>query len=310
MSKRTLFIIIGLLIFLDLASFLIYFVSNSNRDGKSPLEFSFGDTVASKMADTIPDVLIEDKFDTISHSVTYASQDLIDDGGVKKHMISTINLKFVWPVSINGRKHFHELEQALMHKISSRDFITLQECIDTLLLHPRFAKPTKRFTRIDHAEQLANPLQSTHSYRVFPYFRTTYLLEMVVLVEHSLDLNIKREMKIVHYDRMHDKVILIDEIFDMSQSKDILALVNQGIENLKTKKKNKTIHEISVLPHEFLLGSKSVIFYLPDGLIADPGSGSYEVYVSNDELKPYFTEFYNELLNNDDNFQSYGYLTF
>ena len=310
MSKRTLFIIIGLLIFLDVASFLIYFVSNSNRDGKSPLDFSFGDTVAVKIADTIPDVLIEDKFDTISHSVTYASQDLIDDGGVKKHMISTINLKFVWPASINGRNHFHELEKALMHKLESRDFVTLQECIDTLLLHPRFVKPTKSFTRVDHAEQIASSVQSTHNYYVYPYFRTTYLLEMVVLVEHSSGLSTKREMKIVHYDRMHNKVIQMEEIFDLSKSNEILALVNQGIENLKTKKKNKTIHEISVLPREFLLGSKSVYFYMPDGLIADPGTGAYEVYVSNNDLKPYFTEFYNELLNNDDKFQYYKGLTF
>lgn len=309
MSKRTLFIIIGLLIFLDLAAFFIYFVGSSNRDGKSPLDFSIGNEErVVQIADTIPSVINEDRFDTIVKMSSFVSQDKIMAVDQEKGMLSSIKLKFVWPKLINKSESLSDLDHALMKKLTGTSYSSVQECIDKLLLHPRFVRNSNRYTPLEYIDEIEGPHHSKDTYRVFPKVGTAYLLEMEVLIEHYDGLSSHREMKVVHYDRMHNKVLNMEDIFDLSHSEDILALVNQGIEHLKTIKKNKTIHEIKFMPQEFLLGSKSVIFYMGDGTIANDGTGLYEVYVSNESLKPYFTDYYNELLNNDTSFKDYDYI--
>lgn len=310
MSKRTLFIVIGLLVFLDLAAFFIYFVGSSNRDGKSPLDFTVGnEEKVVQMADTIPSVINEDRFDTIVKMASFVSQDKILAGDKERSMLSSIKLKFVWPVLINKSEELGDLEHALMKKLSDASYSNVKECVDKLLLHPRFVKNSTRYSPMEYVDVIEGPHHSKDTYRVFPKVGTAYLLEMEVLMENFDGLVSHREMKVVHYDRMHNKVLNIEDIFNLSYSEEILALVNQGIEQLKMTKKNKTIHEIKFLPQEFLLGSKSVIFYMADGTIANEGTGLYEVYVSNDSLRPYFTDYYNELLNNDTSFKDYGFIS-
>lgn len=311
MSKRTLYIIIGLLLFLDVAAFLIYIVGNSNRDGKSPINFALNDSSAVEQADTIPDVVLEDRFDTISRSVTYVSHEKIMVGNEGKRMFATVKLKLVWPVSINNRKDLGKLEKALMKKmVGSGVFGSIEECVDTLLLHPKFVMPSDNYvTTVVDSDTALGSNHTRFCCRVFPYLGTNFLLEMAVLIERFDGRMKHREMKVVHYDRLHHKVLGLDDIFNYSKREDILSLVNQSIEELKLRKKNKSIHEIYYIPHDFLLGSKSVIFYMGDGIIASAGSGMYEVPVRNSKLTPYFTDYYNELLNNDSHFKSYGFLT-
>ena len=50
MTKRTLFIIIGLLFFLDVAALIVYLVGNSNPDGKSPIEYVLRDSIVHESA--------------------------------------------------------------------------------------------------------------------------------------------------------------------------------------------------------------------------------------------------------------------
>jgi len=310
MSKRTLYIIICLLLLLDVAAFVIYILGNSNRDGKSPIEMRMRDSIDVEMADTIPDALVEDRFDTISREVNYVSLDKVSDGVEEKRMSTTIKLKLVWPESINHNSSLKQLESALMEKLLGRAYETVDQAIDSLISHPKFVQYSSNFSKVESSlvEEKGNH-HTKQLYRVFPYFRTHYLMEFYVLIEKYDGHKRRRKVGVVHYDRLHNKVISMDEIFDLSHSKDILALVNQNIERVKIDKKNNKIHETSTLPMEFLLGTKSVIFYLPDGAIAPIGTGVYEVSVRNADLMEYFTSYYNELLNNDSLFSSYGFLT-
>ena len=310
MTKRTLFIIIGLLVFLDVAALLIYLVSNSNRDGKSPLELTFDEDRIVLPADTIPSIVNEDRFDTIERKITYVSSDKIMVDGQSKGMLSSIRVKMAWPASINKSSSLTDLEHALIKKLLgvNTEVTNMQECVERLISTPRFVKPSTHYVAGQYSEPTGAPHHSHYNYRVFPMVGTASLLEMMVMIDSFDGTASHSEIKVVHYDRMHNKVLTINNIFNLSHSNDILALVNQGIEHLKTIKKNKTIHEIGFLPDEFLLGSKSVIFFMRDGLIASPGTGLYEVYVPNDDLISYFTEYYQELYNNDTQFKKYGFL--
>lgn len=309
MTKRTLFIIIGLLFFLDVAALIVYLVGNSNPDGKSPIEYVLRDSIVHEMADTIPDKLVVDQFDTISRSATFVSLDKMMVGNVSKPMTCTMKLKFVWPKSINGRDDVSSLHRELLSRLSRMGGDNVNTVINSLFEKPEFARRSLNFKKTTASVESPGINHTIQNYRIFPYFSTNYLLEMVVLVEKHNGATLSRSMNIVHYDRVHHNVITIDKIFDLSQVDKILALVNQKIESEKLEGTHVNWHETGVLPTEFLLGRKSVVFYLADGAIAPRGTGLHEVSVSNDDLEPFFTNYYNEMLVNDSHFVTYEFIS-
>lgn len=310
MTKRTLFIIIGLLVLLDVAAIIIYLAGAKTRDGKSPLDFTIDKSNEVTLADTIPQNAAVDDFDTIQTTVNFLSTDKILDGGEQKRMSSTVMIKFIWPKEINNSKQFVELENALMTKLTGQTYPSVKKMVNELTTNPKFVKPSTHFSRVNlDFSDSKGVSHTTQRYMVFPYFSTHYLLEMVVIVDKLNAGKNTRQMHIVHYDRMHGNIIAADKIFDYSENDDILALLNQSIESLKIERNNDKLHETTVIPKEFLLGKKSVIFYFPDGTIAPSGTGLYEVKVSNDKLRPFFTDFYNDILSNDSHFVAYEFLT-
>lgn len=310
MTKRTLFIIIGLLLLLDLAAIIIYLAGTKNRDGKSPLDFTIDKNNEVAFADTIPSTMAVDEFDTIQSSVNFLSTDKVLDGKEQKRMSATVMFKIIWPKEINHKRQIMELENALMTKVAGKTYPDVKQMVKDLSENPRFVKPSTHFTRVNHDfSSSKGASHTTRRYMVFPYFSTHYRLEMVVMVDEFDGGKSKREMNVVHYDRLHGKVVTVDQIFDMSQTDEIVALINQSIEGMKIDRNNDKLHETTTLPRDFLLGTKSVIFCIPDGTIAPTGTGLYEVKVSNRDLKPYFTDLYNEILNNDSQFVSYKFLT-
>lgn len=310
MTKRTLFIIIGLLLLLDIAAFFVYLIGNSNSDGKSPIEYVLRDSVAH-MADTIPDRIIEDKFDTIARDAAFVSRDKIRVGKELKPMTCSVKFKFIWPTSINNNSNLGKLHKELISRIATTSASDVDGLTKHLLDHPEFAQHSTKFVRAGEGVNVEPGINKTlQHYRVFPYFSTSFLLEIVVLVEKHNGESLSRNMNIVHYDRVHHHVITLDKIFDLSKADDILALVNQRIEAEKLTGTHDNWHETNILPTEFLLGRKSVVFYLPDGAIAPRGTGLHEITVSNQDLDPYFTSYYSELLANDTHFVTYDFLQF
>ena len=118
MTKRTLLIIIGLLVLLDSAAFFVYLIGNSNSDGKSPIENVFRDSVAC-VADTIPDTLTQDKFDTITRSESFLSLDKMKVGNEFKSMKCMMKIKLIWPVAVNNNNDLSSLHRELLSRITS-----------------------------------------------------------------------------------------------------------------------------------------------------------------------------------------------
>lgn len=295
MTKRTLFIIIGLLVLLDVAAMIIYVAGHYNRDDEH---------TEAVPADIISQDLKVDRFDTIQTTANFLSTDKMLDRGEPKKMSATIMFKMVWPKEVNGNKNVKELENALMTKITGTIYPNIKTLVDNVMSKPRFAKPSIHFTRVGaDFSSSTGASHTTHRYLVFPYFSTMYRLEMIVILDTFNGTRNTRSMRIVHYDRMHDKAIATDHIFDSTQTNEIIALINQSIEGMKLEKKKDNLHEISSIPTEFLLGERSVIFYV------EQDSKLYEVRVKNNDMKPFFTDEYNEIINNDSHFIAYEYLT-
>lgn len=295
MTKRTLFIIIGLLALLDAAAIIIYMAGHYSRDDEQT------ETVP---ADILSKDLKNDMFDTIQTTANYLSVDKVLDNGEQKKMSATIMFKMIWPKEINGNKQLRELENELMTKLVGTPHTTIKALVDNVIKNPQFVKKSSHHTRVNNDFSTSkNASHTTHRYLVFPYVSTRYRLEMIVILDTFNGTRDSRSMRIVHYDRMHGKVITTDHIFDSSSNEDVMALINQSIEGMKLEKERDNLHEVSSIPNNFLLGEKSVIFYV------EQGTKLYEVRVNNNNLKPYFTDEYNELLSNDSHFIAYDYLT-
>lgn len=310
MSKRTLFIIIGLLLVLDVAVFLVYLIGHSNSDSTNPLDYMFRDSVSVEMADTIPDALVTDVYDTISRSANFVSRDMIKVGGLSKPMTCSIKVKLLWPKNVNNSTKLGDLHNELLNLMSAPRGESINNALEALFNKPEFASPSNDFVAISGDAQEKGGVHTIQQYRVFPYICTNYLLEMIVVVEKHDGKSLHRNMNVVHYDRQDHRVIPIEKIFNLEKTDSILALVNQNIESLKLRGGHDNWYETIVLPTQFLLGKKSVIFYLHDGAMAPVGAGIHEITVPNDDLSTFFTSYYKEMLNNNTHFTTYDFIMF
>lgn len=299
MTKRTLFIIIGLLTLLDIAAIVIY-LSAPNREGKSPLDFSNDKSSSATPAEIIPDKASLDDFKTYEDTVNFLSTDKVADGDEQKRMSATVIYKLVWPKIINKSPQFLELQNELMTRLTGKTYPNVEKMVKDLSTNPEFVKPSTHFSRV--GTNFSNSTSVSHKTRhleVHPLFSTHYLLEIEVIVDTFNGANYTHTFHIVHYDRIKGKILNIDNIFDSASTDDVLALINQSIESKIIETNNDQLHEISSIPNEFILGEKKVFFYV------EQDGKYYEITVSNDDLKPYFTPYYNELLINDSRLVQY-----
>ena len=293
MTKRTLFIIIGLLMLLDAVAIIIYLSS------KSSLDNTFNNKDTHSQADVLPDKASIDDFETIQDTVNFLSTDKVEDGGEKKRMSATVMIDLTWPKTINKSNQFLELQNALMMQLTGKTYPNVKTMLKDLTSNPKFVVPSTHFTRVNldfSASRGAS--HTTRRYTVKPHFGTHYRLEMMVIVETFNGHSDSRTFSIVHYDRQKGRIIANNQIFDNACTDDVIAVINQSIEE-KIIKKNVNMHEVTSIPRNFVLGEKYVIFYV------EQDSQQFEVKVSNERLAEYFTEYYNTMINNDTKLVTY-----
>ena len=149
MTKRTLYIIIGLLLLLDIAAILIYLAGNTNRDGKSAIDFTRDESTPVVIADTIPDRLSEDRFDTIARNGNFVSEQMVLDDDKEKRMTCTVQFKVVWPQSINGKNKLKDLEESIIKTMLGKNYNSINEAITSTIENPEFTKPSSKFISVD-----------------------------------------------------------------------------------------------------------------------------------------------------------------
>lgn len=293
MTKRTLLIIIGLLVLLDVAAIIIYLAGTKNHDGKSPLDFTIDKSNEVTHADTIPDKASRDDFETIKDTVNFISTDKVQDGGEMKRMTSTVIIDLSWPKTVNGKTQFPELQNELMKKLTGKTYISVKQMVTDLITHPKFIKPTTHSTVINKDFSASRGAsQHTQSFTMRPHAGSHYRLEIWIENKTFNGGSESSSLSIVHYDRQKGEVITINKIFDNASSREIRELVNQGIES-KIIKENVDMREVESIPSNFVLGKDYTTFYV------EQGGKRYEVKVSNNDLNPYFTDYYKELILND-----------
>lgn len=308
-AKRTLFTIIAVLVVLDLAALMWYLIGTLNSDGRHADLFERTDSAATEMADTVADNTVDDHFRIISDTTHFIATGA-DLEGTGKRQASTMCIKLKWPVDINGNDNLQELEDALINAAFGQSYNNVNEAIAAMKKDPKFSYPVSEFTRVARQPDTTRTSATKFMLRAFPYISTDKLLEYIVLQETRTGSHVRRKMLVVHYDRVKHNVFTAQDVLNFAKQDSILALVNQRIEGIAIETADARLHETANVPLQFLLGRKSVIFYFPDGAIAPLGTGVKEVAVSNQDIKPYFTDFYRQMLYNDAHLKAYPFLSF
>ena len=301
MTKRSLYITILILAVLDLAAAAWWVAGHFNSDGRSRL---FENPENAVMADTLADVKHPDNYRLLNEFAYYSATSY--NGG---EYTDIIRIKALWPVSINGDNSVAELKEALIGKMFGKQYNDIKQAFDTTLARPKFVgKPIGTVRRLSSKPETSEGLGMEHYYRAYPYMSSDRLVEYRIERGIFDGYRARHEMAMAHYDRVRQQVITIDMVFDLSQKNEVLKLVNKRIDRLVSADGLK-LRNTPDLPQEFVLASNSIIFIFPAGAI-DDDIDPVEVKVDHEDLWPYLTSYFKDIVSSNANFTTYRRLEF
>jgi hypothetical protein len=107
----------------------------------------------------------------------------------------------------------------------------------------------------------------------------------------------------VHYDRQRQRVLSRIDILiaDVDKENKVLKLINKKIDELNKSRgeSNQLQHALNV-PAEVCCSKKGILFQYKQGSISD---NAIEVMIDYDDLEPYLTEDFKQLMNGNDNYK-------
>lgn len=299
MTKRSLYITILILAVLDLAAAAWWAAGYFNSDGK--LRFSADDSITQ--ADTVADVSKPDRFRLLNEYTYYGAYAFGDMYTCLMH------IKAKWPVSINGDNSASELKEALIAKLFGRQYNDIKQAYDSTLANPRFCTTVGHFQRLD-TRPVARPGKgSEFYYRAYPYLGSDYLLEYRVERNTYDGYNKTRQVAYVHYDRVRRQIITIDMVIDLAKKDAIISLINKRIQ-YHINAKGMSLRRTTNIPQEYLLGETGIVFTFQKGEIASDDMGVVEIKLGYNDLRPFLTTYFRDILAANDNYRPMPELTF
>lgn len=293
MTKHNLVILVWVLVVMNIAAALWFVAGIVNSDGK----FRFFDSDSVQAADTVADLSRPDEYQMISDYAYHVSE---QQSGQVYTCITFVRAK--WPVSVNGNTGVADLKGALIAKLFGRSFNDMKEALDSVLSRPQFNVAVNSFRRVDDRPTSIGNLGAEHYYRCFPHCTSDRLLEYKIVRNDYDGVRATHKADFVHYDRLRQQVITIDMIINLNLQDRVTALVNERIEHFVTTE-HMQLHRALTLPQEFYLGATGIVFVFPEGIIAPVESGVIEIKVDYDKLKPYLTDYYKDILDNNANYK-------
>ena len=292
-TKQNLVILVWVLVIMNVAAAVWFAVGIVNSDGK----FRFFDDDSVQRADTLADLSLPDEYQMITDYAYHVSE---QGNGSTYTCITFVKAK--WPVSINGNSGMGHLKEALITKLFGHPYSDMKEALDSVLAKPQFNIPVNAFRRVEERPTSISNLGAEHYYRCFPHCTSDSLLEYKIVRNDYDGTHATHKAGFVHYDRLRQQLITIDMVIDLNKQEQITSLVNERIKHF-VDDEQMSLQRAITLPQEFYLGATGIVFVFPEGAIAPTESGVIEIKVDYDKLKPYLTDYYKELLENNANYK-------
>ena len=303
MTKRTLLIIIALLVVVDIVAAFWYLALRIENSGQSGDIFVRGETETAAQADTVIDSSLPDVFALGSDEAFFVSQEAA--GTERGQLLSVKRVTNRWPQSINGSDSLVNIERELVRKAFSRSYGTLAEAVGSFLSEPQFNYGSGlAFTRVPQAANVPARNRNVRHVLVYPYSTSFQLL--VMEIDHygySGDGWSKRTAYVV-YDRVRQRVIDRDNMLIPGQETALLAVLNKKIAHI-----NQTQHldllSASQVPAEVCPKRTGMVFEFQEGDIAPSSKGVIDVFIDYAALKPYLTDAFRTIVNHNGGYWEY-----
>ena len=280
MTKKNLIIVIILLSVIDLVAAGWYMSRRIETGNKGDSLFGGRDsTEVITEADTVVTTNVADVFDKEQHNAYYYIGNTPAVGGDKSTCYTSIkHVKVRWPQS-----RYVYLNTPTFNKPMGDDYHSSVKA-------PRIVPIYGNVSQV----------------LVYPYMTSQRLLVMKVdKVEYNGHATVE-DNYFIHYDRVRHRVLSRIDILtaDVSKENQLLKLINKKIDILNRGRgdSNHLQHALNV-PAELCCSSKGILFQFRQGSIS---SGPVEVQIDYDDVKPYLTDGFAQMLANNEDYHIYN----
>ena len=306
MSKRSLVIIIALLLLVDLAAGLWYMTLRIEASGKSTDLFNMGNNDAAVEADTITDNTLPDTFQRITQQVNMVSEQPAPSANGSAHYATIKKVDVRWPQSINGTQRIAALEHALLQKMFGDEYETLNSAMSTYMRTANFGPGVDVAYRVvDQEPAITFPFG--HRYTLLAYPLMTSFRFLVMEVDRNMydgrHNGITKHY--VHYDRINQRVLGRGDILGGDETV-LLALINDKIDTLTAHKKDIVLLHASSVASEFAARRTGIIFQYQPGEIAPAADGPMEILIEYTKLGPCLSSDFKAMLRTNGGYWNYS----
>ena len=307
MTKRNLIITIILLAIIDAVAAGWYVSRRIEASGNSQNLFNQRDTTEVVVeADTVVTTFQEDLFDELQHNTYYFIAKTPNISGDNSTRYTSVkHVKVRWPRKVNGDSDFEQLNKELISKAFDNAQSRMKDARYLYLNKPTFNKPLDddEYTTLSSSPTIVPVYGNVNQVLVYPYMTSQRLLVMEIdKVEYNGRTTSENDY-FVHYDRQRQRVLTRVDILitDVDKENKLLKLINKKIDDLnKGRGESGQLQHALNVPAEICCSKKGIVFHYKQGSISD---GAIAVTIDYDNLEPFLTEDFKQLLKNNDDYK-------
>ncbi|MBQ9467161.1 MAG: hypothetical protein IJU62_09310 [Muribaculaceae bacterium] len=283
MSKRSLIIIIVMLVVVNVLAGLYYLGARMESEGRG-LELPSGDTL-SERADTVDIVTVADVFlPWESRRKTYVSP--VDSDAAGRQRVCALAVKMRLPSSVNGNDSLSHLRRELARAAFGGNPLSLDAAITDFLARPQWNTSTMAIT-----------------VTIEPRMTSQRLLVLAAERTVATPADTTTTTTYVHYDRLTHHVLARADILLPQAERELLKRINDKIAVLNDEK-HLDLQAASRVPSSFRAQRTGLLFCYNEGELTSPRRGSIDVLVSYKVLGPCLTPAFKHLLWNNADYRN------
>lgn len=284
MTKRSLYIIIAILLVMDMAAGFWYLAGHFNSDGHGMELFSGEDQVTD--ADTLGGDTQPDRYHTIDLFRYYVSTKPAVAGNALSYYSCVKRFKGRIPTNVNGSNDLSDLLSELNHLAFGNRDNAIENSANAFLAKPTFTtNAAVGYKRLSSQPEVREGYGYVESVKIYPAFASSNFL--VMAVDRQLyDGHAKSEqLQFVTYTRTAHHLMGFNQMFDQSRHEALLQAINRRIA-YRNREGGHNFRKAQSLCQNLMIRRNGITFvYAPQQLASD----AVQVFVPYKDLKPAFT---------------------
>ena len=247
----------------------------------------------------------DDLFDELQHNTYYFIANTPSISGDNSSRYTSIkHVKVRWPRKVNGDSEFEQLNKELISKAFGNAQSRMKDARYLYLNKPTFNKPIgDDYKTLSSAPTIVPVYGNVSQVLVYPYMTSQRLLVMEVDKVEYNGRSTNETDYFIHYDRQRQRVLSRIDILiaDVDKENKLLKVINKKIDEMNKGRgdSNQLQHALNV-PAEVCCSKKGVLFQYKQGSISND---AIAVMVNYDDVEPFMTEDFKELLRNNDDYK-------